>query len=257
MKIEAIPTVVFLETDLLFAVRIESAVRAAGAQPLHVEDEEALWEAIDQWPELVIVDLAVTGWEKPVRMAKNLPHTRQIPIVAFGSHVNTEALRVARQAGCDHAWPRSRFVAVLPDLLQGVLHRPTRWVEGWDAAPPVALCRGVKQFNAGEYWACHETLEALWLAEPRPVRDLYQGILQVGVGFHHLRNGNFAGAVKTLRRGLPRLRDLPEICQGVAIAELRQAARAVYDRLIELGPERVREVEPSTLPRIAVVGCEA
>ncbi len=79
---------------------------------------------------------------------------------------------------------------------------------------------------AGEYWACHETLEALWIAERRPVRDLYQGVLQVGVAFHHLKTGNYPGAVKMLRRGLPRLRDLPEICQGLGVAELYRAARA-------------------------------
>ncbi|MCU0503051.1 MAG: DUF309 domain-containing protein, partial [Anaerolineae bacterium] len=83
----------------------------------------------------------------------------------------------------------------------------------------------------GEYWECHETLETLWRAEPRPVRDLYQGILQIGVAFHHLRNDNVSGAIKMLRRGLPRLRDLPEICQGVRVTELALAARMIHDRV--------------------------
>jgi len=30
-------------------------------------------------------------------------------------------------------------------------------------------------------------LELLWRAERRDVRRLYQGILQIGVAFHHLR----------------------------------------------------------------------
>ena len=248
--------IVALETDLFFAVRIESAVRAAGAQPELVGDGAALREAIDRWPELVIIDLAVAGWEEPVRRAKSLPDTRPIPIVAFGSHIDTQALAAARKAGCDHAWARSRFTAELPDLLQRVLNPPTRWVEGWDAAPPLALCQGVEQFNAGEYWECHETLETLWRAETRPVRDLYQGVLQVGVAFHHLRNGNTPGAVKMLRRSLPRLRDLPEVCQGVRVADLVTAARAIHDRVIELGQERIGEFDITKLPRIALAGCE-
>ena len=52
--------------------------------------------------------------------------------------------------------------------------------------PPAALRTGIEQFNRGEYFECHETLEALWLAEPTSLRRLYQGILQVGVALHHL-----------------------------------------------------------------------
>ena len=110
--------------------------------------------------------------------------------------------------------------------------------------------RGVAQFNAGEYWACHETLETLWRAELRPVRDLYQGILQIAVAFYHLERGNIAGAVKVFRRGLPRLRDLPEECQGVTVAALYRAARAVYDRTLTLGPDRAAELTQA-LPQIA------
>jgi uncharacterized protein len=225
------PVVVALEADLFFSVRIEDAARAAGAHPVVVASAAALWEAIEAWPELVLIDLAAAqGWDETVRRAKSLPEYRALPIVAFGSHVDTDALKAARQAGCDHAWARSHFATELPQLIRRALHPPTRWVAGWDEPPPPPLLAGVEQFNAGAYWECHETLEALWRAEPRPVRDLYQGILQVGVAFHHLRRANIAGAVKMLRRGLPRLRDLPEVCQGVRVKELVPAARAVHDR---------------------------
>ena len=151
----------------------------------------------------------------------------------------------------------AHFIDELPDLLQRVLHPPTRWIEGWDAAPPPLLCRGVGQFNRGEYWECHETLEVLWKADPRHVRDLYQGVLQIGVAFHHLRNGNYPGAVKMLRRGLPRLRDLPETCQGLRVAELHRDVRAVHDRVVVLGPDHIAELDTDTLPRIVLTGCVA
>jgi CheY-like chemotaxis protein len=248
---------VALETDLFFAVRIESAVKAARARPLIVEDGAALWNAIERWPELVIIDLGVAGWQEPVRRAKTLPHTRAVPIVAFGSHIETQTLRAAREAGCDHAWARSRFTSELPDLLQEVLHPPERRVAGWDAAPPPGLCRGVEQFNAGEYWHCHETLEALWNTEQGPLRDLYQGILQVGVALHHIVNHNYDGAIKMFRRGLPRLRGLPATCQGVAVAELMVAARALHDRMELLGPDRIAEIDRAALPRITIAGCNS
>ena len=215
----------------------------------------ALVRAMDDWPELVIVDLAAADWEAPVRRTKSLPDTKRIPIIAFGSPDDAAALLAARASGCDNVLPYARFVDEFPDLLQRALHPPTRWVEGWDAPPPPCLCRGVAQFNQREYWECHETLEALWMAEPGPVRDLYQGVLQVGVAFHHLRDGNHSGAVKMLRRSLPRLRDLPEICQGLRVAEFYRSARAIYNRVIELGPERIGELAEDTLPHITLMGC--
>jgi CheY-like chemotaxis protein len=252
---DSAPNVVVLETDLPFLVRIESVVQAAGAVPVFIGNGDALWQAIDRWPELVAINLATAGWKEPVRRAKNLPHTRHIPIVGYGSHVEVQALQAARAAGCDHAWERSRFASELPDCLQRVLHPPRRWVEGWDAPAPPALCRGVEQFNAGEYWECHETLEELWIAEHLPVRELYQGILQVGVGFYHLCHRNYPGTVKMLRRGLPRLRDLPENCQGIRSTELYEASRIVHNRVVELGPERIDEFDLSALPKIALAGC--
>ena len=34
-------------------------------------------------------------------------------VIAYGSHVNTELLKAARDAGCDHVLPQSKFVALL------------------------------------------------------------------------------------------------------------------------------------------------
>ena len=249
-----LPVVVALERDLFFGVRIQDAARALGARLETVEDAEAFGRALERWPELVLIDLAATtGWEEAVSRAKHAPYTRSIPFIAFGSHVDTGALRAARAAGCDHAWARSRFVTELPGLLQAALHPPTRWVEGWDEPPPPGLLHGLDQFNNGEYWECHETLELLWRAEPRPLRDLYQGILQVGVAFYHLGRHNHPGTLKMLGRGLPRLRDLPPMCQRVPVKELFVAAKAVGVRAVALGPDRVGEFDLDSLPQVRIV----
>ena len=55
---------------------------------------------------------------------------------------------------------------------------------------PDLVLKGIKEFNEGEFYKCHEYLEEAWMQEPHRVRSLYQGILQVGVGFYHLQNGN-------------------------------------------------------------------
>lgn len=91
------------------------------------------------------------------------------------------------------------------------------------------------------------------MAEPRPVREMYQGILQIGVAFLQIERDNWPGALKMFRRGLPRLRTLPPVCQGIDLAALRAASEAVHAELLALGPERMGEFDVGTLPKISLV----
>lgn len=123
-----------------------------------------------------------------------------------------------------------------------------------DEAPSAELLHGIEQFNAGEFFEQHETLELLWRATATPVRDLYHGILQVGVGFHHWRRGNFHGACVLLEEGIGRLEPFAPGCQTIDVGRLITDARAARARLVALGPERMSEDDLSAAPRIARVG---
>jgi predicted metal-dependent hydrolase len=109
---------------------------------------------------------------------------------------------------------------------------------------PEPLRVGVHLFNAGEFFECHEVLEDLWREERGPIRELYQGILQVGVGFYHLGRGNHRGAVNLLGYGIARLEKVPKDAHGLDVAALLLAARHARYQLVEGGPERMAEVRP-------------
>lgn len=123
------------------------------------------------------------------------------------------------------------------------------------AAPaPPELVRGIDEFNAGEFFEQHETLELLWRATPAEIRHLYEGILQVGVGLHHLFNKhNFRGAAVKLDHGIQLLDAFPPVCHGVDIRRLREDARAARAHLVELGPDRLDEFDRRWVPRIHLV----
>ena len=113
------------------------------------------------------------------------------------------------------------------------------------------MIRGIEQFNAGEFFDQHETLELLWRDTRTPVRGLYHGILQIGVGFHHWRNGNFHGASTLLEEGIERLRAFAPRCQGVDVDALIAEATAARERLIALGAEGMRSADIAAVaPRI-------
>src|SRR3954447_20467260 len=86
--------------------------------------------------------------------------------------------------------------------------------------PPARLRQGIEEFNRGQFFEQHETLEAEWLVETDPVRYLYQGILQIGVGFEHQRRGNPSGAGRLWRRGIGYLAPFAGGCMGVDVDRL-------------------------------------
>lgn len=115
--------------------------------------------------------------------------------------------------------------------------------------PPPELLEGIHQFNAGEFFDQHETLETLWRATEDDVRYLYQGILLVGVGFYHLGRGNHHGAEAKLAAGIEMLGWFAPTCQSVDVADLIAGAERCLVSVRELGPERLGELDRSTIPQ--------
>lgn len=118
---------------------------------------------------------------------------------------------------------------------------------------PELVLKGIEEFNKGEFYECHEYLEEAWMQEPRRIRYLYQGILQVGVGFYHLRNGNWRGATGLLRSGAIRLKQFEPVTLGIDVACLVQECERCLRELEELGRTRVREFDLSKVPRVEFI----
>ena len=67
--------------------------------------------------------------------------------------------------------------------------------------PPPEFLKGIHEFNAGEFFEQHETLELLWRATESDIRYLYQGVLLIGVGFYHQQQNNYHGTQAKLSAG--------------------------------------------------------
>jgi predicted metal-dependent hydrolase len=108
------------------------------------------------------------------------------------------------------------------------------------ALPPTELLiKGIHEFNAGAYFEQHETLETAWREEPGPIRQMYQGILQIGVAYYQIQRQNYTGALRMFQRAWQYLDPLPDVCQGVNIAQFRIDASAAQTELERLGPQRI------------------
>lgn len=108
--------------DLMFASRISSAAKALGVEIAFARSPEAIVEAVrTRAPRLVILDLNSVKVRPLDAMAalEADPALAAVPTVGFVSHVQTELIAAARQAGVDRVLARSAFLTQLPQLLQG------------------------------------------------------------------------------------------------------------------------------------------
>ena len=129
--------------DLYFASRIEVAANHVGCRVIFIPAEGAglnLMGTAYQAPApagdedsidpeqlgsaaLLLVDLNQPGAVEAIRNVRANPVVEGLLIVAFGSHVDTETLAAARAGGADRAVARSRFVEILPDLIEQAANR--------------------------------------------------------------------------------------------------------------------------------------
>lgn len=117
-------------------------------------------------------------------------------------------------------------------------------------SPSGALLRALGEFNRGDWFECHETLEELWIGSEDEIRWFYQGLLQLAVALHHWRNGNFRGAVSLLDNGMEYLQRVRPICQRIDLPALLDAVGVFRHGLIGLGPERMAELPEGMIPKM-------
>lgn len=115
---------------------------------------------------------------------------------------------------------------------------------------PEGVRKGIALFNERRFYEQHEVIEHEWHAERRPIRALYQGILQIGVGFYHALNGNQKGAVALLTDGIEKVSRFQPTALGIDTARLVREAQACLDRITLLGPTNMHMFDAAMIPVI-------
>lgn len=101
--------------DLVFFSRIAETARSAGLSVRMARTPaELIALAGAQVPAGVILDLQLNGLDLSALLLELRAVCPIMPrTVAYGSHVESQLLRAARDAGCDRVMPRSQFVKEL------------------------------------------------------------------------------------------------------------------------------------------------
>jgi CheY-like chemotaxis protein len=106
--------------DLMFASKIKTAAGQLGVTVAFARSSAAALAAIrENAPRLVILDLNNPRTDPlgTVAAIKGDPATMAIRTVGYASHVQTEVIDAARQAGVDEVMARSAFTARLAEIL--------------------------------------------------------------------------------------------------------------------------------------------
>lgn len=265
------PLIVAFVKDLNASVRIETAAEKQGFEIKIIETAEQIappddhksahqvaepikgrngvfLDKITRWqPALVIFDLGNNSvpWAEWITILSSGSATRGMPVLCYGSHVNSDTLKSAKYAGAQKVVARSKFFAELPELIA----KYARVIdidqirESCTEPLPHKAVKGLEKFNRGQYFEAHDLLELAWMEDDPPGRDLYRAILQISVAYYQIERKNYNGAVKVFLRLRKWIDPLPDTCRGINIEKIRAEVREINRILIELGPDRIDEID--------------
>jgi predicted metal-dependent hydrolase len=85
----------------------------------------------------------------------------------------------------------------------------------------VRFSEGIKKFNEGEFFECHDILEDIWFEIRGSSRNFYQGLIHLAVGFYHITvRENPKGALSQLNKGIKKLNEYKPEYNGVELNHL-------------------------------------
>lgn len=105
----------------MFSSKIRTAAGQLGVAVKFARSSQAALDEMRQTqPSMVILDLDANRIDPlgTVASMKGDPALASVPTVGFVSHVRTDIIDAARQAGVTNVMPRSAFSAQLPEILK-------------------------------------------------------------------------------------------------------------------------------------------
>jgi len=108
--------VVALVDDLFFQMKLAETAKQLGVDVKVAANGDALMVLLESAPKLVIVDLNARG--QPLQAIERVRQaSKDVRVVGFLSHVQTQLAAQAQAAGCNEVLPRSSFTQNLAAIL--------------------------------------------------------------------------------------------------------------------------------------------
>jgi mutator protein MutT len=173
--------------------------------------------------------------------------------IFFCSHEGGEPRAIECQA---YEWvepkdlPRYKFPEADQSLIEELSKRADWDVHLAGLKYPHEYLEGLRLFNAGAYFECHEMLEDLWHPSQDQERLHYQGLIQAAIALEHFRKDNWTGALGLYGKACEKWSGLPGEFMGVDLKWLKGELDVFFDQVQKAGPTGMRGVDIALAPRI-------
>lgn len=115
---------------------------------------------------------------------------------------------------------------------------------------------GIRLFNEGEYFECHDVLEDFWTEQTGPEKPLFQGLIQAAVAMFHFEEGNLGGARRMSLSSRAYLSSFVPETAGIDIEGLLYQMADCFEELWAphaTYPAHLR-LDPGRIPKIRRIG---
>ena len=115
---------------------------------------------------------------------------------------------------------------------------------------PHEYLEGIRLYNAGDYFECHEMIEDIWMTSEGDDRLHYQALIQAAVAVHHFKNGNWSGAMGLYQKACEKWAQLPSEYKGIDLKGLKEKFDVFFKKVQEAGAHGMRNVDIGLVPKI-------
>ena len=127
--------IVLLDSDLFFVVKVRTTLQHAGYDMRTARTAADFTRRLaEDAPALALVNTAIAGedWRGAITAAR----AANIPVIAFGSHVDLETQQQAREAGATRVIANSKLAADLPGIVARALRASSQASDSAPSTPP-------------------------------------------------------------------------------------------------------------------------
>src|SRR5689334_478694 len=109
-------TALLLDNDLFFVAKISATLKHAGFATRTARTLDAFAQGVAEKPDIALVNTAARGvdWRAGIAAAREA----NVPVIAFGSHVDLETQAEARKAGATRVIANSKLATDLPGIVE-------------------------------------------------------------------------------------------------------------------------------------------
>ena len=114
--------------------------------------------------------------------------------------------------------------------------------------------KGIKLFNSGNFYECHDVLEDVWFDVSGRDKDFYQGLIHLAVGFYHITGkNNPKGALLQLNKAVIKLIPYKPIHEGINLGRILPKVEDCIRNIQKFKDGKINKFEEGLIPKLGLI----